>query len=346
MRIPAFAALVVLALALAGCSSSGGGGDGGNAEGTETSARGEASGEPVPEGETLTVGWVQVGEGGPTAADAVEEAFPGRLNSVFARDPGDPAAAATELVDAGAQLVLSFVPGTCAAIPEVDCVEPGGSGESGENAVYLDDSWWNRAYLLGRAAGLVTETDAIGYVPAPESPEQTGAVNAFALGCQSANPNCIIRLPAAAAPAKAVRQLRNQDVDVIATPLASPPCGAAGNAAVQPVGSLGDPCGSAILAADAAAILEPLVGAKLEGSFAGGQHQALPLGEWAEGVAADVRSKVEERAAEIDGGLNVFTGPLFDNEGQQQVAEGEELTPEFIAAEWSWLLGGVLEQAG
>jgi hypothetical protein len=55
-----------------------------------------------------------------------------------------------------------------------------------------------------------------------------------------------------------------------------------------------------------------------------------------------VRTKVEDRAAEIEGGLNVFTGPLFDNEGQQQVAEGEELTPEFVATQWDWLLGGVL----
>ena len=29
-------------------------------------------------------------------------------------------------------------------------------------------------------------------------------------------------------------------------------------------------------------------------------------------MAADVREKVEDRAAEIEGGRNVFVGPLFD----------------------------------
>jgi basic membrane protein A and related proteins len=344
MRLLALGLLV--ALALVGCSSSGGDvasdREGEQEDAAGTGATVEASGEPVPEGETLTVGWILPAPSDESAVETVEQAFTGRLESVVASDSADPAAAASELAAQGARLVLSAVPGACAAIPDTHCVEPGGSGEPGENAVYLDDGWWNRAYLLGRAAGLVTETDSIGYVPAPETPEQTGAVNAFALGCQSANPNCIVRLPAAAAAAKAIRQLSNQGADVIASPLAGLPCDAAGNGTVQPVGSLGDPCGTAIVVADTASVLEPFVQAELEGSFAGGQRQALPLGDWAPSVPAEARTAVEESAAEIEGGMNVFTGPLFDNQGQEQVAEDEELTPEFVQGEWTWLLGGVL----
>lgn len=342
MRLPAVLALLALVLALAACSSSGGNSGGGEPESTGTGAAGEASGEPVPEGETLTVGWILSGTADEGAVVAVEQAFPGRLESAVAANAGDPAAAAGELAAQGARLVLSAVPGACAAIPDVHCVEPGGSGEPGANAVYLDDGWWNRAYLLGRAAGLVTETDSVGYVPAPATPEQTGALNSFALGCQSANPNCIVRLPAAAQPAKAIRQLGKQGADVIASALAGSPCAAAGKAAVQPVGSVGDPCGSALLAADTAATFLPFVQAELDGSFAGGQRQALPLGDWAASVPAEARKAVEQQAAAIEGGLNVFTGPLFDNEGEQRVAEGEELSPEFVQSEWAWLLGGVL----
>lgn len=348
MRLPAALALLVLVSVLAACSGSGGNGDGGEGEqegaatGAATGAAGQASGEPVPEGETLTVGWILSGVAGEDTVETVEQAFQGRIERIVAPDAGDPAAAAAELAAQGARLVLSDVPGACAAIPDTHCVEPGGGGEPGANAVYLDDGWWNRAYLLGRAVGLVTETDSIGYVPAPESPPQTGALNAFALGCQSANPNCIVRLPAAAQPAMAIRRLSNQGADVIASPLASLPCNAAGNAVVQPVGSLGDPCGSAILVADAPAVFQPFVQAELDGSFAGGDRQALPLGDWAQSVPAKVRTAVEESAAEIEGGLNVFTGPLFDNEGEQRVAEGEELTAEFVQSEWTWLLGGVL----
>lgn len=344
MRLPAALGLLALVIVLAACSGSGGSGGGGESEqeaaGTGTAAG--PSGEPVPEGETLTVGWILADSAGEDAVETVEQAFPDRIESVVAPDAGDPAAAAAELVAQGARLVLSDVPGACTAIPDTHCVEPGGSGEPGANAVYLDDGWWNRAYLLGRAVGLVTETDSIGYVPAPESPEQTGALNAFALGCQSANPNCIVWLPAVAQPAKAIRRLSKRGADVIASPLAGLPCDAAGNAAVQPVGSLGDPCGSAILVAAAAASFQPFVQAELEGSFAGGKQQALPLGAFAKSVPAETRTAVEKSAAEIEGGLNVFTGPLFDNAGEQRVAAGEELSPEFVQSQWTWLLGGVL----
>jgi basic membrane protein A len=102
----------------------------------------------------------------------------------------------------------------------------------------------------------------------------------------------------------------------------------------------GDPCGTALVATDLAQFAEPLVQAELDGTFQGGAP--VPLDAWSDQVAQDVRTKVEQRADEIAGGRNVFTGPLFDNEGQQRVAEGEELTPEFVATEWTWLLGGVL----
>jgi basic membrane protein A and related proteins len=332
---------VLFAVVLVGCSGSG---DGAGDAGGDAATTGGASGEPVPEGEAFAVGWVFEGPPDSEAVSAVEAAFPDRVESVVEEAAADPAAAASELAAQGARLVLSTVPGACAGIPDVHCVEPGGSGEPGASAVFLDEGWWNRAYLLGRAVGLTTQTDVVGYVPAPGSPEENGAVNAFALGCQSVNPNCVVQLPGAANPAKAVGQLGKQDADVFAASLGNPGCEAArGALAVQPVSALGDPCGSALLVADAATTFEPFVEAELEGTFEGGRRVALPLGEWTDGASAEVRTKVEERAAEIEGGLNVFAGPLFDNRGEQRVAEGEELTPEFVAGEWDWLLGGVFE---
>jgi hypothetical protein len=336
MRLPAILALLALVLALAACSEGEGGAEGepedaGN--GAETAATADtASGpstEPVPEDETLTVGWILAGPADEGAVDAVEQAFSGRIESVVAADAGDPAAAATELAAQGARLVVSAIPGACAAIPDTHCAEPG-------------DGWWNRAYLIGQAAGLVTGTDSVGYVAAGTTPEETAAVNSFALGCQSENPNCIVRLVVDPPnPARAVRRLTNQSADLVATTLADPAlCDAAGDVAVQPVLAAGAMCGTAVVSTDLAAFAEPLVQAELDGSFEGAAE--LPLDAWGDQVAQEVRTKVEERAGEIDGGLNVFTGPLFDNEGEQQVGEGEELPPEFVQGEWTWLLGGVL----
>jgi hypothetical protein len=334
MRLPAVLAMLVAVLTLAACSSSGGNGDGAAEGGAETGAgagaSAEASSEPVPEGETLAVGWILSGPADEQAVAAVEQAFPDRIESVVAAEAGDPAAAASDLVAQGARLVVSAVPGACAAIPDTHCAEPG-------------DGWWNRAYLVGRAAGLVTDTDAVGYVAAGDTPEETAAVNAFALGCQSGNPNCVVRLVVDPPnPARALTRLGRQNVDVLATTSADPALCEGPDAvrAVQPVLAAGDPCGTAIVSSDLALFAEPLVQAELDGSFEGGSPLALDT--WSDGVAQDVRTKVEARAAEIEGGLNVFTGPLFDNEGRQQVAEGEELTPGFVATEWTWLLGGVL----
>jgi hypothetical protein len=332
MRPPALVALLGLVLVLAACSSSGGSGDETSESAAGTAAGGEtvAPSDPVPEGETLTVGWILSGPAADQAVAAVEQAFPDRIESVVATDAGDPAAAASDLVAQGARLVVSAVPGACAAIPDTHCAEPG-------------DGWWNRAYLIGRAAGLVTETDAVGYVAAGDTPEETAAVNAFALGCQSGNPNCVVRLVVDPPnPARALTRLGRQNVDVLATTVADPALceGLDAVRAVQPVLAAGDPCGTAVVSSDLALFAESLVQAELDGSFEGGSPLALDT--WSDEVAQDVRTKVEDRAAEIEGGLNVFTGPLFDNEGQQQVAEGEELTPEFVATQWDWLLGGVL----
>lgn len=333
MRLPALAAVLALALTLAACSGSGESDGGGGPEGAETAAGAEASGgEPVPEGETITVGWILSGPSDETAVGAIEQAFPDRIESVVAADASDPAAAASELAAQGARLVISAVPGACAALPDVHCAEPG-------------DGWWNRAYLIGRAVGLVTETDSVGYVAGGDTPEETAAVNAFALGCQSGNPNCAVRLVVDPPnPARALGRLVRQGADLIATTASDAAlCDTAAKIrAVQPVLAAGDLCGSAVVSTDLAAVAEPLVQAELDGAFPAGSVTALPLDRWADGVAQDVQTKVEERAAEIEGGLNVFTGPLFDNEGQQQVAEGEQLTPEFVATEWTWLLGGVL----
>ena len=58
MRLPAALAFLGLVLALAACSGSGGGDDAGEDGAAGTGAAAEASGEPVPEGETITVGCI------------------------------------------------------------------------------------------------------------------------------------------------------------------------------------------------------------------------------------------------------------------------------------------------
>ncbi len=345
------AALLVLgALALVACSGDADTGSeegAGGAEAAETGAAGATAGEAVPEGETLTVGWIFAGPDATGAVPALESAFEGRIESVVETEAGDPATAARSVVDQGAGLVVSTVTGACAAVPDIPCVEPGEGEEPGENAVTLDDAFWTRAYLLGLAAGLVTETDNVGFVAAGDSPQQKAAVNAFALGCQSGNTNCLVRVTVAPENLRAAfRRLRDADVDVVASTVGDPAlCEVVGRRIpVQPVIAPGDPCGRALVVASPAEAAGPLVEALLAGEWEGGRRVPLALGEITDRVPQDAASQVEEKAAEIEQGANVFTGPLFDNEANQQLAEGEELSPEFIASQWDWYLGGVFEE--
>ena len=51
-----------------------------------------------------------------------------------------------------------------------------------------------------------------------------------------------------------------------------------------------------------------------------------PLGAWGPNVPKDVQDAVAEVAAKLDSGeLNVYEGPLYDNEGTLRLAEGETL---------------------
>jgi basic membrane protein A and related proteins len=353
-------ALLAALIGLAGCSSSDSGDEGAaptDAQGETVIATGEtgsgtgsAGEEPAAGGDALTVGWLFQATDSLDSVNALESALGGRVQSVVEENAADdPAAAAESVAAQGAGIVLSAVAGACAAVPDVPCIEPGGASEQSPDAVTLDDGFWNRAYLLGRAAGLLTESDQIGFFAEDDSPPQKAAVNAFALGCQGSNNNCQVRL--AVAPEnvkKALQVLKSSQVDVIATTLFNPALCNAGSAmlAVQPVLSPGDPCGNAYAVAPLAAAAEPLVQAVLDGSWEPGGSSTLALGDWADSVADDVRASVEERSAEIDQGENVFDGPLFDNQGTQQLAEGEALSSEFIASQWDWLLGGVIEQGG
>ena len=350
--------LIALAAALAlatGCSE-GGEGEAGEpqAAGEEPAGEGAGSGTGATEGETaalpsgpVVVGWLFAATDTADAASTLAGAFPGEVETVVEINVTDPAATAQSLVSQGAGLLLSELPGACAAAADLPCVEPGIGEPPGPSTITLDAAFWNRAYLLGLAAGLLTETEVTGFLVAGDSPREHAAVNAWALGCQSANPNCLTRL-AVVEPGgekKALGQLGKQNVDILGTTSVGPAlCKPAGDdlLAIQPALVPGDLCGRALAVATLATAATPLVEELLAGAWQGGRSLPLPLGEWTPRVPADVAAQVEGVAARIEAGENVFAGPLYDNQGTERVSEGEELSAEFLASQWDWYLGGVL----
>jgi hypothetical protein len=160
-------------------------------------------------------------------------------------------------------------------------------------------------------------------------------------------PNCSTLL-AVAEPGgerKALKSLAKQRVDVLGTTVLGPAlCEPAGEdlLAVQPALVPGDVCGRALAVETLAVAATPLVEGLLAGDWQGGRSVALPVGAWTPRVPAADAAKVEEAAASIAAGESPFVGPLYDNQGQERLPEGQALDEAFLASQWDWLLGGVL----
>jgi len=58
-------------------------------------------------------------------------------------------------------------------------------------------------------------------------------------------------------------------------------------------------------------------------------------------IAPGTEEAMAEAYARIQGGMNVFTGPIFDNEGNQILADGEEFIEPLAAPSWTHIIEGI-----
>jgi basic membrane protein A len=105
--------------------------------------------------------------------------------------------------------------------------ETGNGFDQGENLSGYSVRYYQARYCCGVAAGMVTETDRIGFIGAVPVPLTFRDINSFALGAQSVNPDITV-VPTLTntfyAPQDAtsiVADFANDDIDVIATNLDS-----------------------------------------------------------------------------------------------------------------------------
>jgi basic membrane lipoprotein Med (substrate-binding protein (PBP1-ABC) superfamily) len=366
-------AAAAAAALVAGCSEGGGGagseppaggeppaaGEEPPGEGTEpagTDATGETGAAEEPAG-PLVVGWLFPGAPDEAAVQAVESALGERAIVLVAENAtpeADAAARAQALVDQDATFLVGAGLEFCEANPELHCLEIAAASDPPANVALYQPASWQLEYLLGLAAGRLTETGTTAYLAESKSPQSNAAVNAWALGCQTANPNCITRrvvLKQDQAGAEAAEKL-GPGIDVVRSAVEDPRLCKLGGPA-KPWLSFGGetPCPERTIAApvvDIGAIVLGELERELAGEWTGGRTEIVGLGEgaglgpWGPAVPAEVQSEVDAAAAAIEAGESVFVGPLYDKQGTERVSEGEELSEEFLASEWDWLLGGVL----
>jgi basic membrane protein A len=245
--------------------------------------------------------------------------------------------------------------------PEV-IFEHAGGWEMGPNFANFfgepPDAW----YLMGIAAGEMTESNKLGFVAAFPLGWTLTFINAFTLGAQSVNPDVetIVTYSFAwgdsAKEADATNSLINQGADVITMHVDSP---ATVLSTAESRGAYS--IGFQSLAAQQFApefwitgtgytlgdTLTWLTSTVLDGTWepiflrCGIADGCMAIAPYGPKVPQEVQDKVDETQAAIeDGTVVVFAGPVVDQDGNVKVPEGEVLTADVMGSV-DWFVKGV-----
>lgn len=220
-------------------------------------------------------------------------------------------------------------------------------------------------YLSGIVAGMKTESNKVGYVAAYDIPEVIRGINAFTLGVLSVNPEAEVFVRWTNTwydPAKekdAALSLLDEGCDVIGQHQDTPgPQIAAQERGKWAIGYHIDSRESAPEAFLTAPVWDfgpyyveqvqnVMNGTWKAESYWGGMETGLVgLAEMKDNVPAEAKAKVEEVTQQIaDGKFDVFTGPIYDQDGNLKVKEGERMTDQEML-EFLWFVKGVVGKIG
>lgn len=216
-------------------------------------------------------------------------------------------------------------------------------------------------YLSGIVAGLQTKTNKIGYVAAMPIAEVVRGINAFTLGVQSVNPDATVEVYwlntwyDGTLEKSAALELLNKGCDVMAQHCDSPaPQIAAEEKGVYAIGynrSTADVAPKAYLTAPLfhwGAYYKANIQSIIDGTWTsedywqGLNSGVVSLDTLSSLVAAGTAEKVAAAEAAIkDGSLVIFSGEIYDNQGNLKVAAGQTLTDAELTS-MDWLVKGVI----
>ena len=213
-----------------------------------------------------------------------------------------------------------------------------------------DSRTYQGAYMAGVIAGAMTKTNTLGVVGSIPIPEVIRNINSFTMGAQSVNPKVktkVVWVGEWFNPPKeteAAQSLINGGADVLMQNTDS-------SAALQTAEKNGKRAfgwdsdmqayapkahlGSAIInwaPYYSKAVKEALDGTWSTGaSWWGVKEGAIDMVSVADDVPADIKAKVDQiRAGLKDGSFAVWTGPIVDNTGKEQVAAGVKADDAFL----------------
>lgn len=374
MKKKLLAALMAAAMLLTGCS----GGNSSSDSSASGSSAAESGTDSTAANNDIKVGFVYIGsinDGGYTQAHdkgrlAIEEQL--GVKTAYIENVEENVSAVTTAIDTlieenGCNLIYTnsfgFMDGTLQMAkdyPDVKFAHCSGYQRLDNMSTYFGKAYQAR-YLTGIVAGMKTEKNYIGYVAAKPIPEVIRGINAFTLGVQSVNPDAKVEVYFTntwydpTEEKNGALALLNKGVDVIAQHQdTTAPQVAAQEKGAYCIGynfPTPDAAPEAYLTAacfDWATFYVDDCKRAIDGTWTSrayweGLSEHMTYVDTLTSLCAEgTQEKVDAaQAAIIDGTLEPFTGPLYDQDGNLKVEEGVKMTDDEI---WNmdWYVQGVI----
>lgn len=337
-----------------------------------------AAARPLAEGEKLKVGMIFVGsqqdlgwnQAAAAGADYLEQVFDDVevLRAENIPETVEVQAVAEQMIEQGATIIIATSFGysdpTKAIVgkhPEIMFLHLGDL-EIFENYGSFFANMWQLQYAAGRAAGKATQGDKLGFIAAFPIPSSLLNINAWHLGAQSVNPDVettVVFTNDWCDPAKqvtAVKTMYDAGADVLSLQqdCTKTVVEAAERHGVFVTGFHYDASAAAHdfwitgAAWNWGPIMAQVVHEIRTGVYrssallAGIEAGWAKLAPFGEPINEETRKLVLDAVAGLrDGSIHPFTGPIYDQDGEMRIAEGEVATDEYLQGV-DWLVQGVV----
>ena len=246
--------------------------------------------------------------------------------------------------------------------PEVFFFHATGTSSDKNLSTYFGRMYQIR-YLTGIAAGLQTKTNEIGYAAAFPIYEVNRGINAFALGVHSVNPEAKIYVKwinswtddtEAANAAEGL--IAEHDIDILAMHTDSlEPLRVADEHGIMSIGYNVDNHAMYPATCLTAAVWNwekfytPHILKCLQGKFEGANYWEssdtgiMDIAPLSYNSKLGIAEAIEKEKERLDSGaFDVFYGPIYDNEGNLRIADGETMTDNAMLNEFDWYVEGVV----
>ncbi len=328
----------------------------------------------------LKVGFVYVGPVGDLGwsyehdlgRQGLEDYFGDKVETTFVENVPEGADAErviTQLAKAGNDLIFTTSFGfmnptikVAKRFPKVTFEHATGYKRSKNVGTYVLRTYEGR-YVTGVTAGMMTETDTIGYIASFPIPEVIRDINSTFMAAKSVNPNVkmkIVWVNSWYDPGKetdAANALMDQGVDILIQHTDSPaPLIAAEKRGMRAFGQASDmskfaPEAHIFSVRDNwAPYYISIADAVMKGTWApkdywgGFKEDILTIESVNSNLPADVKAKISETYAAVKSGeIKPFTGPIKDNKGNLVVKAGHTLT-DVELAQVNWYVEGITDE--